>query len=378
MWPVVKLGEVLVERREVPSIDDLASGRVRMVSKISFNTGQIEFRSNAKTNTGMILAYPGDLLISGINASKGAIAVYDSDNAKNVAATIHYSAYAPNLEITDLKYLWWFLRSQQFQELLEHHVPGGIKTELKAKRFLPIPIPLPPLAEQRRIVARIEELAAQINDARKLRRQAVKEAEAFITSFHVNASGERTKKLGDIVHLDENLELVEPNGNYPQVGIKSFGKGLFTKAAVQGTDTAYRFFNRLYSGALVLSQVKGWEGAVAVCSPELEGWFVSPEYRTFRCISTETRAEYLKSLVSTEWFWSNLAHATRGVGARRERTRPEQFLDIELPMPDINQQHQGEKLFKEVDALKRLQAETAAGLDALLPAVLDRAFKGEL
>jgi hypothetical protein len=32
----------------------------------------------------------------------------------------------------------------------------------------------------------------------------------------------------------------------------------------------------------------------------------------------------------------------------------------------------------EVDALKRLQAETAAKLDALLPTILDRAFKGEL
>ena len=32
----------------------------------------------------------------------------------------------------------------------------------------------------------------------------------------------------------------------------------------------------------------------------------------------------------------------------------------------------------EVDALKRLQAETAAELEALLPAILDRAFKGEL
>jgi type I restriction enzyme S subunit len=32
----------------------------------------------------------------------------------------------------------------------------------------------------------------------------------------------------------------------------------------------------------------------------------------------------------------------------------------------------------EVDALKRLQTETAVELDSLLPAVLDRAFKGEL
>ena len=32
----------------------------------------------------------------------------------------------------------------------------------------------------------------------------------------------------------------------------------------------------------------------------------------------------------------------------------------------------------EADALKRLQNETATELDALLPAILDRAFKGEL
>jgi type I restriction enzyme S subunit len=31
-----------------------------------------------------------------------------------------------------------------------------------------------------------------------------------------------------------------------------------------------------------------------------------------------------------------------------------------------------------VDSLKALQAQTAAELDALLPSVLDRAFKGEL
>jgi type I restriction enzyme S subunit len=32
----------------------------------------------------------------------------------------------------------------------------------------------------------------------------------------------------------------------------------------------------------------------------------------------------------------------------------------------------------EVDALKRLQTDTAAELDALLPSILDRAFKGEM
>jgi type I restriction enzyme S subunit len=35
-------------------------------------------------------------------------------------------------------------------------------------------------------------------------------------------------------------------------------------------------------------------------------------------------------------------------------------------------------LHAKVDAVKALQAETAAELDATLPAILDKAFKGEL
>jgi type I restriction enzyme S subunit len=37
-----------------------------------------------------------------------------------------------------------------------------------------------------------------------------------------------------------------------------------------------------------------------------------------------------------------------------------------------------DNLQAKVDALKQLQAETTAELDAMLPSVLDRAFKGDL
>jgi type I restriction enzyme, S subunit len=55
---------------------------------------------------------------------------------------------------------------------------------------------------------------------------------------------------------------------------------------------------------------------------------------------------------------------------------------LEIPVPPLAEQRrivaELDTLQAEVDALKRLQAETAAELDALLPALLDRAFKGEL
>jgi type I restriction enzyme S subunit len=39
--------------------------------------GKIEFRTDVDTKTDMILARPGDLVLSGINAAKGAIALHD-------------------------------------------------------------------------------------------------------------------------------------------------------------------------------------------------------------------------------------------------------------------------------------------------------------
>ncbi len=110
----------------------------------------------------------------------------------------------------------------------------------------------------------------------------------------------------------------------------------------------------------------------------MEGWFVSPEYRTFECIPTEASPAYLTTLVKTEWFWSKLSLATRGVGARRERTRPEQFLGIELLMPDLEQQKRGERLFAQISELKQLQTNTQTALDSLLPSVISNAMASEI
>ena len=281
----------------------------------------------------------------------------------------------------DVEFLKYWFRLPSVIATVDEDCSGSTpltRNRFKENFFLALEIPLPPLAEQRRVVARIEELAAQIHGARTLRHQAAEEAEALVISNHVHLAGKRTRRLGEVIRLDEDAVPIQPDGSYPQVGVKSFGGGLFPKSAISGTETTYRTFNRLFDGALVLSQVKGWEGALAVCPKILAGWFVSPEYRTFRCIEGEARPGYLAPIVRTEWFWSRLIHATRGVGARRERTRPEQFLKVEIPIPDARSQEIGERVLAEVAALKRLQAETVAQLDALLPAVLERVFKGEL
>lgn len=62
---------------------------LRRLNKINFS-GEIHL-SDKSTNTGMIIIKTGDLVISGINVEKGAVAVYQGK--EDILATIHYSAY---------------------------------------------------------------------------------------------------------------------------------------------------------------------------------------------------------------------------------------------------------------------------------------------
>ena len=114
-------------------------------------------------------------------------------------------------------------------------------------------------------------------------------------------------------------------------------------------------------------QWQPYRGGSSRPSTELFVAFLKRPYLiTYQCLS------------GREWFWSQLKHATQGVGARRERTRPGKFRELVMPMPDVQQQSKGVVIFRQVDALRRLQGETAIEIDALLPSIIDKAFKGEL
>lgn len=278
------------------------------------------------------------------------------------------------------EYLGYFTRQPVFWHDLGSRTRGmgDRRRTLNPEALFACEIPLPDRKEQDRIVAKLDALSARIDEAHDLLMESQVEALSLITSLHHSLAEDRVVKISNLLCLEEDRVPVTAVGEYPQVGIKSFGGGLFAKEPVIGLNTTYKYFNRLSSGMVVLSQVKGWEGAVAVCPEDLEGRFASPEYRTFRCLNKAALPEYLASLVKTEWFHGLLAMATRGQGARRERTRPEMFLDIELPMPGMAKQARAVEVFRRLWDVTPNNEIMITQLDAMLPSILDKAFKGEL
>jgi type I restriction enzyme, S subunit len=380
LWQWRPLSELLTQRKETPSPGDVASGTIRILAKIGFNDGKIQVRPNTNTRTGMILVRPGDLVVSGINAAKGAIAIYEKENAEPLAATIHYGAYIPSPDRVDLRFLWWLLRSQTFREILDTNLPGGIKTELKAKRLLPIKIPLPPLDEQRRIVSRIEELAAKVAEATRLQEEITNQMDALCRTLITNPpDGVLTPTLmNELLVMREPDVKVDATDSYHFAGVYCFGRGVFAGQRKDGSEFAYRSLTRIQKGNFVYPKLMAWEGALGVVPENCDGLYVSPEFPVFEVRQDRVLPEVLDTYFRMPSVWPDLAAISTGTNVRRRRLHPRAFLLYKFPLPSMKVQHQFCLVRRSIEQAKRLKSESTTQLDALMPSILSKAFRGEL
>lgn len=182
-WKKVRIGDFLTEREGRYKPDDSKISKYKRLDKIDFS-GTIHI-SDKPTKTDMIIVHPGDLVISGINVAKGAVAVYQGDEP--VCATIHYSSYTFDSSKVDLDYFKYFVKSPAFIAALQKQVKGGIKTEIKPKHLLPLEISIPDLQTQQEIVKKISlqlqkteqlsvEIESQKNYIKLLRQNILQEA----------------------------------------------------------------------------------------------------------------------------------------------------------------------------------------------------------
>ena len=341
----------------------------------------------------MILIKPGDLVLSGINVAKGAVAIYDKNNAEPIAATVHYGAYIPNSERVSINFLWWMFRSNFFQELLLEYFPGGIKTELKAKRLLSISAPLPLLPEQQRIVARIEELAGQINEARHLRKRTIEEAEFYFRS----AISDIFARLPAKAPLSVVLSDKPRNGWSAKCDNSESGVPVLTLSAVTGFQYNHTAFKR--TSEFIYPTAHYWlnPGDLLITrsnTPELVGHVAIYDGNPTPCIYPDLMMKLNINKQSANprfvWFWLQSGPVREYIRDHAKGTSPtmkkiSQGVVMAIPFPDeisLSEQRcivaELDTLQATVNKLKRLQTDTASELDALLPSILDKAFKGEL
>ncbi len=120
------------------------------------------------------------------------------------------------------------------------------------------------------------------------------------------------------------------------------------------------------------------KGAIAVARPEDAGRFGSHRFITCVAKPGEIIAQFLRFYFLTNEGLELIRAASPG-GAGRNRTLGLDALsNVRVPVPSYELQTRFDALQSEVDNFNHLQTKTTAEFDALLPAIFDQAFKGEL
>ncbi len=387
-WPTAKLSEVLTlfqEYIEVPEPKTYPKLSVKLYGKgVTLDTPADGMMLKMKRHQ---LAKAGQVILSEIWGKKGAIGFVPPEG-EGALCTSHFFLFDLRTDKLDRRWLQAIFDANYLQDQLDAQAKGTTGyAAVRPKFLLASEIPLPPLPEQRRIVARIEELAAQINEACTLRHQAAKEADELLAAMahraDMNAiekerNGWKRRRLADVIRFVDDAHKVDPACSYPNLGIYSFGRGLFHKPPIDGLATSATTLRRVKAGQFIYSRLFAFEGAYGQVTPQFDGAFVSQEYPTFNCDSRAIRSEFLAAYFKPPHVWRAVAVGSKGLGDRRQRVQPTQILAHELWVPPMAWQDCLAQVQAQLDGLKSSQSVSDAKFNALLPAILDRAFKGEL
>lgn len=278
------------------------------------------------------------------------------------------------------EYLGWLSKTPAFVELCSKFSEGTTnRVRLKEDRFYHIEIPLPPLNEQQRIVGRVEELAAKVQEAHGLHRGVGRDARGMLLSAYDKIAADAPRlPMAEVAPLIRRPVVVDPLGEYDEIGIRSFGKGTFHKPPVSGLELGSKRIFEIRTGDLLFNIVFAWEGAVAVAGPNDDQRVGSHRFLTCVPLSGVATAPFLAFHFLTAEGLDQLGKASPG-GAGRNRTLGIKALDgIRVPVPPIEQQLWFDSLQQKVSQITTIRAAISAELDALLPSILGKAFRGEL
>ena len=390
-WRMVKLGEVLTHRKEFITISDLETYkrcRVQLHAKgivLRDTVLGAEIRTKKQQ-----VCRAGEFLVAEIDAKVGGYGIVP-DALDRAIVSSHYFLFHVDDFVLDRNFLSCFVRTPAFDDQVSAQGSTNYAA-IRPQQVLEYEIPLPPLDEQRRIVAHIEELASRIEEARGLRAKAVGEAEMLW-----EASSDRIFAALSLNDINTRLEAVTERvtkGESPKwQGFDYVSDGpLFLRSQnvlwgyvdiTSATRVPQAFHDKLSRSALrpgdVLINLVGASIGRSAVVPDKIG-----DANINQAVAVISPTPQLNSRFLMSFLISPLAQRVLHMG-KVETARPNITLTglrkLTIPIPSLPEQHRIvaylDALQAKVDALEQLQANTQAELDALLPSVLDKAFRGE-
>lgn len=312
--------------------------------------------------------------------------------------------FVPN-SLVDNNFCCKGINSYFFQTLVQENTQGITRARTSIKKLKGYPFPLPPLSEQQRIVERIEELFAKLDEAKE-RLQEVADSFAVRKAaiLHKAFTGELTKPwrrengvsdesweekfVKDICNDIKVGIVIKPSQYYTDQknGVAAFRSANVRESYIEDKDWVYLNKNgqdtnkrsEVHTGDVLIVR-SGNPGTACVVTEKYDGFnaidilIAVPDSKkvTSEFLCAYTNSPACKTLISNNKRGMALAHFNVGG-----------YSQLPISLPSLPEQHEIVRLIDELLARERAAQQAAeqalVSIDLMKKSILARAFRGEL
>lgn len=364
-------------------IDAIDNNNQVVTEAKKIKTAQAPSRASRKLHT-------GDTVFSLVRPYLKNIAYIDVQLSDCIAST-GFFVCTPNAALND-KYLYRLMVSSYVVDGLNKHMKGDNSPSIRKDDIENYPFPLPPLSEQQRIVERIEELFAKLDEAKE-RLQEVADSFAVRKAaiLHKAFSGELTKqwRLENGVS-DESWEekklgevaLLLSGQDFPPTKYNSDGNGIPYITGASNFDDTHILINRWTDEPSVIAQEND---VLLVCKGSGYGKTIIADFKEAH-IARQIMALRVKEIIDNNLLLYYLRNKNRFIKEQGQGLIPglsrKVILSLTINLPTLPEQHEIVRLIDDLLARERAAQQATeqalASIDLMKKSILARAFRGEL
>ena len=380
-WPKVALGELLQDASEPVRVQQDAE--YPNFGIYSFGRGLFAKPpiSGMQTSAGTLYRVrAGHFIYSRLFAFEGSYSLVDVEFDGHFTSNEYpsFSLDRSRLEPAFLNAYFQFPRIWQDIAMGSKGV-GSRRIRVQPDKVLAHRIPLPPLAEQQAIVARLGALAEKTREVEAHLDAAEGDAEHLLAlRFRDVIADAALRPMAEVAPLVRREVSIDPEKSYTELGVRSFYKGTFHRRTVPGSDFSWQDLYRVQAGDMVFSNIMAWEKAIAVAAIGDDGCVGNHRMLTCEANLDITVPGFLWFYFTTEEGFAKIYAASPGTAARNRTMTAPALMAIKVPVPPLAVQQTFDRLQADVAALKARHAAIRQANAALIPATLERIFSTEV
>ena len=393
---IVQFGDVLRRIERKVAIDDAheyATVGVRWYGRGAFVRERLLGADIAAKQQAVIKA--GDVVYNKLFAWKGSFAVAD-DMVDGHLVSAEFPTYQLDHARLDPRYLSYFFQTPELglqAGRLSRGAAAISRLRLNPSQFVQLKIPLPALREQEALVELLTHAEAKLAEAQRLRDEARVETAALVTS----AIGDRlapwpaTATLADVLTEKPRNGWSAPCDN-AEGGVAVLSLGAVTgfsyrpteyKRTSESTDPAGHYWLRPGDLLVTRSNTEQLLGHAAIYSGEPSPCIYPDLMMRLKVDPEKADTRFVYYWLRTPEVRARIQKAGSGTSSTMKKITQKDVMALPFPGTiDLAEQRSVvrslDDLVASIDDARATQKNVEQELSALMPALLDRGFRGEL